>query len=210
MPLAISRRTTALVWSLMQLARASDPPESGVPSHARLSLTATGTPWNGPSTIPAARRRSAASASASARSWGTCVNALSPEPRSIRSEKQPGERARVRLACADGMGERQGAAKMQRKLRLRRWGGRGWLLCSRHARSKRQSKGLTDLLGHLHEGHERYHRACEHHEKERLLPADALQPGQQVRRKAAQQRHRKVVGDADADGAHVGRELFPT
>ena len=62
-------------------------------------------------------------------------------------EKHPRKRARVRLACPNGIGEFQGAARMQGELRLWRWGGRGWLLSCRHTRPNRQSRGWPTFSG---------------------------------------------------------------
>ena len=87
MPCAASARSAWAVSALIWPARACEPSVASVPSHCTLSFTATGTPCSGPSTMPAASSRSAASACASARSAVTTLYALSAPARSMRSRK---------------------------------------------------------------------------------------------------------------------------
>ncbi|MNT30930.1 hypothetical protein D3C72_1667470 [compost metagenome] len=73
MPWAASPRAAAAVPLLMAPRRVCDPPLAVVPSQWMLSFTATGTPCKGPMEMPASRKRSAASACASARSAVTSL-----------------------------------------------------------------------------------------------------------------------------------------
>ena len=112
MPCAASARSAWAVPALIWPARACEPSVASVPSHCTLSFTATGTPCSGPSTMPAASSRSAASACASARSAVTTLRVERAGALDAVQEMRGGL-ARRQRSLTDGAADAEGVLEVQ-------------------------------------------------------------------------------------------------